>query len=895
MKARKTILAAAAAVLMATNLSAARNAPWPKDKAWEWYRAQPWIRGCNYMPASAANRVDQWQELGSEERFAEVERELALAESIGFNTLRILVEECGFGVWLVEHDGFMERFERMLSIMQKHKMRAIVVLGNDCSRPKPIWSLPRPGVQQYDWGYHGGRKRSQHGSFVGQPGYTSLDDPELNPKFFQMCRELLSKYRNDDRILFWNLWNEPGNSDRHDISVPHIRQIFDLAWEIDPKQPLASDVWSDGLGAGSDPNKAQALGARLSDIISYHTYGSIGTQTRIANTLKERFGRPMFITEWLARVFNNDVFESYPFFAQNRIGCTCWGFVAGKYQTYEPWEVVWKRIDEGRGQQFDVTKWFHDLYRPSLRPYDPNEIAVIKYVNAQMDAERRGNSLRAEIAKSCKITKEDMWNGYRRTHFVFNGRQAWIAEPSTLPRQDGGAGVAWIWSMLWPDCDVDRTHVARLLKDGFHYAYIDLFDTRMHDAGVVAAAEFQSFLVKNLGFAPKANLVGISWGGFMAARYAAERPDNVARMYLDNALLTFDGYDLAASVGLGAWADATKRGAFAWSDDPRMPVNNAGKIAKAGIKVMLVYGTSDVAIKPSVNSRAFAAKFNAAGGKATVLAHPEYGHHPHGVEPAEARTLIDFFSVDVPARNDESLKAALAMTEAKTWQSPGGGTLPYRLHKPSKREPGRRYPLVVFMHGAGSRGSDNVTQLRYGGAPLLNWAKRTGQEFFMVAPQCPEKDKWVDTNFGAVKSSMKPKPTLELAMAMEIIDDACKRYPIDFDRIYVIGISMGGYATWELLQRRPRMFAAALPCCGGGDVSFASRLTGVPIWAFHGDADKTVPVCRTRDMVSAIKAAGGRKILYREYKGKDHDVWTPTFSDDSVFEWLFSQKRQPAK
>ena len=144
------------AFLAAANLFAARTAPWPKERAWEWYNAQPWIRGCNYMPASAANRVDQWQELGCEERFAEVERELALAETIGFNALRIIVEEQGFGVWLAEHDGFMARFERMLSIMAKHRMRAIVVLGNDCSRPKEIWTLPKPGVQQYDVGYHGG-------------------------------------------------------------------------------------------------------------------------------------------------------------------------------------------------------------------------------------------------------------------------------------------------------------------------------------------------------------------------------------------------------------------------------------------------------------------------------------------------------------------------------------------------------------------------------------------------------------------------------------------------------------------------------------------------------------------------------------------------------------------
>ena len=161
--------------------------------------------------------------------------------------------------------------------------------------------------------------------------------------------------------------------------------------------------------------------------------------------------------------------------------------------------------------------------------------------------------------------------------------------------------------------------------------------------GIASAAEFQDFLVKELGFAPKANLIGISWGGFMAARYAASAPANVAKIYFDNALLTFDGYTPPAKVGLGPWADATGRVPPAWRDDPRMPVNLAPALAKAGIKVLLVYGTSDIAVKPSVNSAAFAARFKAAGGDAKVLVHAEYGHHPHGVEPGEAKIVLDFF------------------------------------------------------------------------------------------------------------------------------------------------------------------------------------------------------------------------------------------------------------
>ncbi|MBR6732844.1 MAG: alpha/beta fold hydrolase [Kiritimatiellae bacterium] len=252
-----------------------------------------------------------------------------------------------------------------------------------------------------------------------------------------------------------------------------------------------------------------------------------------------------------------------------------------------------------------------------------------------------------KIGNRCKIERQDMWHGYRRTQFDFNGRKAWVVEPSIAPLAGartprGRDGMQWIWNMLWPDCNVERMHVTDLLKRGFHYAYIDLFDTRMDDAGVAAASAFQSFLVMELGFTPKANLVGISWGGFMAAQYAAAKPTNVAKIYFDNALLTFDGYTPPAKIGLGPWEKSAPAGG--WHDEPRMPVNLAPALAQAGIKVLLVYGTSDIAVKPSANSAAFVAKFKAAGGDAKVLVHPEYGHHPHGVESDEKNTVIGFFA-----------------------------------------------------------------------------------------------------------------------------------------------------------------------------------------------------------------------------------------------------------
>ena len=340
------------------------------------------------MPASCANRVDQWQALGAKERFEEMDRELAAAEEIGFNTMRLAVELQGFGVWLAEHDSFMENFERSLALLDKHKMRAIVLLGNDCMRPKRIWQLPRPGPQPCDLGYHGGRKMSQYGSFPGEIGHSQVDDPVLKPKFYAMCEELMTRYRTDGRILFWNLWNEPGNSGRGQVSVEPIREMFRLAWRIDPVQPLAADVWQGAYGTTADDrNHAQRVAGELSDIVSYHCYDSFEEHVKVIAKLKRHFRRPLINTEWLARTIHCDVFDNYPLFYLERIGAVNWGLVNGRYQTHEPWEFQWHEIerDPRRASEIDMTKWLHDLLRPSLRPYDPREINLMRRFNKLAD------------------------------------------------------------------------------------------------------------------------------------------------------------------------------------------------------------------------------------------------------------------------------------------------------------------------------------------------------------------------------------------------------------------------------------------------------------------------------------------------------------------------------
>jgi predicted peptidase len=221
-------------------------------------------------------------------------------------------------------------------------------------------------------------------------------------------------------------------------------------------------------------------------------------------------------------------------------------------------------------------------------------------------------------------------------------------------------------------------------------------------------------------------------------------------------------------------------------------------------------------------------------------------------------------------------------------------SLPYRLLKPDDYDKGGdvRYPLVVFLHGIGERGADNAKQLLHGVTEFVKESTRKKHSCFLAAPQCPPDNLWVFVTPWDVSGnlSLAKSPTQPTAMVLDLIDSLSKEYRIDADRIYLTGISLGGYCTWDLASRYPGLFAAAMPICGGGDPAKAEKLAKLPIWAFHGDADTSVPVERSRDMIAAIKKAGGAP-KYTEYKGVGHDSWTPTYKNDEVLDWLFEQKK----
>ncbi len=189
----------------------------------------------------------------------------------------------------------------------------------------------------------------------------------------------------------------------------------------------------------------------------------------------------------------------------------------------------------------------------------------------------------------------------------------------------------------------------------------------------------------------------------------------------------------------------------------------------------------------------------------------------------------------------ESVAAPVASEgfEAATYRD-GDETLLYRLMKPEKTEPGVKYPLVLFLHGAGERGADNTSQLLHGVREFAKPENRRLYPCFVVAPQCPTDRRWVEVDWSAPAHTAPENPSEPLRLALDLVDKLAAELPVDRNRIYVTGLSLGGYGTWDAIARRPDLFAAAIPVCGGGDTAMAAKIKDIPIWAFHGDKDPVV-------------------------------------------------------
>lgn len=219
------------------------------------------------------------------------------------------------------------------------------------------------------------------------------------------------------------------------------------------------------------------------------------------------------------------------------------------------------------------------------------------------------------------------------------------------------------------------------------------------------------------------------------------------------------------------------------------------------------------------------------------------------------------------------------------------GELPYRLLKPVAYSSDQHYPLIVFFHGFEERGIDNVLSLTHIAPLFTKGIQLKNYPCFVLVPQCPPDSHWVDEAWQADAHTLADVPTQPLALAMGLIDEITQNYPVDSQRIYLSGISMGGFATWELLARQPEKFAAAVPICGGGDEKMAFRFKDVPVWAFHGRQDQVVKPERSRNMIMAIKEAGGQP-KYTEYPEAYHDSWVWAYEDPELLKWLFAQQKK---
>jgi predicted peptidase len=231
----------------------------------------------------------------------------------------------------------------------------------------------------------------------------------------------------------------------------------------------------------------------------------------------------------------------------------------------------------------------------------------------------------------------------------------------------------------------------------------------------------------------------------------------------------------------------------------------------------------------------------------------------------------------------------------------GKDSLNYRIMYPSKYDVNKKYPVVLFMHGAGERGSDNNKQLLHGSGLFTDSANRAKYPAFVIFPQCPEGDFWAkierdqapaSDSLGGFHFISEGSAGKSLGLVMNLIDSFAKTPQVNTKKIYVCGLSMGGMATFELLWRKPNFFAAGVPICGGGDPGKVNVYAkGFPVWVFHGGSDPVVPVGNSRLMVNELKKAGAN-VTYSEYPGVGHNSWDNAFAEPQLLEWLFAQERK---
>jgi predicted peptidase len=231
--------------------------------------------------------------------------------------------------------------------------------------------------------------------------------------------------------------------------------------------------------------------------------------------------------------------------------------------------------------------------------------------------------------------------------------------------------------------------------------------------------------------------------------------------------------------------------------------------------------------------------------------------------------------------------------EKKTFQTKEGQVLPYQILLPKDFKPGKKYPLLVVLHGAGERGTDNDAQMKYGKSVFLDSLNRINYQAIVIFPQCPKESYWssVKINRSTVPTTFVFDYTAPINWPLQAVIDLVKSIKHDKRRTYIMGLSMGGMGTMEAVSRFPKMFAAANPICGGADLTYVSKYAKrVPLWVHHGDVDIVVPVRHSRELVKAVQDLGV-EVRYTEYPGVNHNSWDNAFKQPDLLSWIFSHRK----
>jgi hypothetical protein len=354
---------------MAQEEPAARG-PWPVEKANAWYKARPWLVGCNYAPAYAINQLEMWQP----ETFdpSAIDRELGWAEDLGFTSVRVFLHHL---LWEQDSEGFLDRVDQFLGIAERHKIGVMFVLFDSVWDPFPKAGkqrAPKPGLHNSGW--------------VQSPGVEILKDTAKHDTLKPYVQGVLRRFRTDRRIHAWDLINEPENPNRSSygrdepankpyLALELLKKTFAWAWEVDPEQPLTTGVW---VGEWTEDKLTPINRYQLenSDIISFHSYDPLDELEKRVESLR-RYNRPLVCTEFMARPRGSTFDPMLGYFKEQRIGAYCWGFVSGKSQTIYPWDSWQKPYDA------EPPTWFHDIFRPDGTPYDAREVAYIRRITGK--------------------------------------------------------------------------------------------------------------------------------------------------------------------------------------------------------------------------------------------------------------------------------------------------------------------------------------------------------------------------------------------------------------------------------------------------------------------------------------------------------------------------------